>query len=296
MDWNNDGYDDILVGDRNGYVSYFERNSDGSLKAYVRLKSGGAAIDAGYNSAPDFVDWDNDGDLDMLVGSYYNSTIRLYVNTGTISAYKFDGYTDLKIGTYTPKYAGSYPSFYDMNDDGLFDIVIGGISAKFHYFENTGTLGNPDFASDSPLKYGNGNIAKTPTAYSRPEIADWNNDGFPDIISGAASSNDFVYLYLGIPTSTVEENHSGVIVASRLSIGENPVRTNLSASFDLAEAATSDFTVYNVNGRVELTHATNLLERGYNTVTIPNSLPNGTYVLRCTTGNSELAERFVVVR
>ncbi len=51
-----------------------------------------------------------------------------------------------------------------------------------------------------------------------------------------------------------------------------------------------------MDGRVAMTHTTGSLTAGYNTISLQNDLPNGTYMLHCTAGNRELTERFVVVR
>ncbi|MCK5132362.1 MAG: T9SS type A sorting domain-containing protein [Candidatus Sabulitectum sp.] len=296
MDWNNDGYDDILVGDRNGYINFFERNSNGTLQSGVKLVSNGTVIDVGTSSAPDFVDWDNDGDLDMIVGNDPTAPVRVYMNTGTASAYQFSGYTSFVAGGSTPSIRYSMPTIFDMNGDGLFDVVMGASDKKFHYYENTGTLGNPSFAADSPLEYQSGGQMYTESYCSRPEVAHWDEDGLPDIISGAAGSDDYVYYYMALPGVSTEESSYGIIAPSALFLSENPVSSNLSISINLGEASAASFTIYTMDGRVALLHTTGELNPGHNTVTIPSNLPNGTYMLYCAVGNRELTERFVVVR
>lgn len=295
MDWNADGYKDILVGDRDGYVTFFQRNSNGSLMAGVKLKSNGQLLDIGGNSSPDFVDWDNDGDLDMIIGTYLPAKPRLYFNTGTASSYQFGGYIDYAAAG---RYALSYPSIGDINGDGLFDVVIGTSIKTFLYYENKGTAGHPTFARKVNLLYQNGTKISGPGG-SRPEIADWNSDGLMDIISGydgSGASDDFVYLYLAIPPVAVEENSSDLIASTVFHIIENPVRSNLSIFLHADESTVSDLTIYNMNGRIVLAHGAEELNPGCNTLIIPSSIPNGAYVLRCVTANSESAERFIIAR
>ena len=294
MDWNDDGYVDIIVGDRNGFLNFFERNSDGTLQAGVKLVDSGTVIDVGGNSAPDFADWDNDGDLDIIVGSDATSAVRVYENIGSAASYEFSGYTSFTGGGTVVTHYRSMPSIYDMNDDGLFDVVIGAMDKKFHYYENTGTLGSPSFAADSPLQYEAGGVIYTDHSDSRLDINDWNEDGFPDLMTG--DYDDYVYLYMAYDGVSIEENSSGIVAPSALKLIENPVQSALSVSINLGEQANANFTIYNVDGRVAMTHSAELQSSGFNVVNIPNNLPAGTYLLHCAAGNRELTERFVVLR
>ncbi len=294
MDWNDDGNIDLIVGDRNGFVNFFERNSNGTLQAGVKLQSSGTNIDVGGNSAPDFVDWDNDGDLDMIVGSDATSAVRVYENTGSASSYEFTGYTSFTGGGTVVTHYRSMPSIYDMNADGLFDVVIGAMDKKFHYYENTGSLGNPSFASDNPLEYQAGGDILTDHSDSRLDINDWNEDGFPDLMTG--DYDDYVYLFMAFDGVSVENHSSGLVIPSALKLIENPVLASLSVSINLGEQANADFTIYNIDGRVAMTHSIELQSSGVNIVNIPNNLPAGTYLLHCLSGNRELTERFVVLR
>ena len=294
MDWDDDGDTDLIVGDRNGFITYFQRNSDGTLAAGVKLQSGGTDIDVGANSAPDFVDWDNDGDLDMIVGSDLTSAVRVYENVGSASSYQFNGYADFTAGGSTVTWYRSMPSIYDMNGDGLFDVVMGAQDKKFHYYENTGTLGNPSFAADDPLSYQSGGDVMTDHSDSRLDICDWNEDGHIDLVTG--DYDDYVYLYFAYNSVSTEDSFSGLTVPSALRLNENPVCGALSVNINLGESSNPLFTVYTVDGRVALTYEPGQLNPGSNTVLVPNSLPSGTYLLHCTAGNRTLSERFVVVR
>jgi hypothetical protein len=73
VDWNRDGKKDLIVGGYDGNLWYYEnRGTDANpvFSGYVLLTAGGKTINVGYYSKPEAVDWDNDGWLDLLVGSY----------------------------------------------------------------------------------------------------------------------------------------------------------------------------------------------------------------------------------
>jgi len=72
VDWNRDGKRDLLCGDYNGNVNYWENTGtdvsplfNGSMK----LKAGGSIIDVVYYARLDVADWNNDGVQDLLVGN-----------------------------------------------------------------------------------------------------------------------------------------------------------------------------------------------------------------------------------
>ena len=69
----------------------------------------------------------------------------------------------------------------DVNGDGLFDLVVGN-SFQLMYFKNTGRLTAPELEQGILLKTKSG---QDPFGiYVRPELADWDADGDPDILLG----------------------------------------------------------------------------------------------------------------
>ncbi len=95
------------------------------------------------------VDWDNDGDMDLLLGGY-EGDLYLRKNEGTASKPVFastnirvkagDGFLHVSGGMATPRLA-------DWNKDGLFDLICGGVDGGVYYFQNRGTQGQPIFAA-----------------------------------------------------------------------------------------------------------------------------------------------------
>ena len=82
MDWNGDGTHDLLVGNAVGNIIVFlnggttkePRLTEGSY-----LKIGDALLDAGIRTAPEAADWNEDGLIDLLVGSM-DGRIKIYLN------------------------------------------------------------------------------------------------------------------------------------------------------------------------------------------------------------------------
>jgi hypothetical protein len=72
----------------------------GGLSTPVRLQAGGKPIDiGGYgHAAPCWADIDGDGRNELLVGEFKDGMVRIYKNTGTPTAPRFDAFTRLKAG------------------------------------------------------------------------------------------------------------------------------------------------------------------------------------------------------
>ncbi|OVE76822.1 hypothetical protein BVX97_00400, partial [bacterium E08(2017)] len=71
FDWNGDAKKDLLAGDYNGNVYYYENTNtthDPVLIAGQLLTAGGSIVDVGNHSTPVIVDWNNDGCMDLVVG------------------------------------------------------------------------------------------------------------------------------------------------------------------------------------------------------------------------------------
>jgi FG-GAP-like repeat len=71
VDWNGDGYLDLVVGNFAGTFYLFKGQGKGRfLPEAEEIKAHGQPLSIYYHSDPFVVDWDGDGDLDLLSGSY----------------------------------------------------------------------------------------------------------------------------------------------------------------------------------------------------------------------------------
>ncbi|MBX0333923.1 T9SS type A sorting domain-containing protein [Pontibacter sp. HSC-14F20] len=91
----------------------------------------GQMIDLGENAYPAFADIDGDGLIDLLVGNgrsdrngRFVATLSLYRNTGTLAEPAFTFVTDDYLALSKENMLSLKPSFFDVNQDGVPDLVL----------------------------------------------------------------------------------------------------------------------------------------------------------------------------
>ena len=161
-DYDNDGDLDILLSGynwdgTNNYISAIYRNDSGS---FVDINAG---LFGGYNSSVDWGDYDCDGDLDILLSAYNNTShvSKIYrndngvftdvnagltgVSSGSVSWGDFDNDGDLDILLSGGNQTGRFSQIY-RNDSGLFTDIYAGLvgvssgSADWGDYDNDGDL------------------------------------------------------------------------------------------------------------------------------------------------------------
>jgi len=201
VDWNEDGLKDLIVGEYNGKVRYYQNIGtvgNPSLHFVGYLQASGRDIDCGDYSVPFSQDWNEDGMKDLLVGDS-NGLFYLFINIGTNAAPVFGNFVNINTVTGAPADVGyrSGPNVVDLNDDGLKDLVSGDMVGNIYYFQNNGTNANPALASMVALKTGTADILSTGT--SRVTTVDWEEDGDLDLVVGHYSA--LLYLYKQTPST-----------------------------------------------------------------------------------------------
>lgn len=71
-DWNNDGRNDLIVGQADGSVKLFINNSNRKIPVFgkgVDIQAAGSALSVGSNAAASVVDYNGDGAKDLLLGN-----------------------------------------------------------------------------------------------------------------------------------------------------------------------------------------------------------------------------------
>jgi|ETNmetMinimDraft_30_1059905.scaffolds.fasta_scaffold04470_2 hypothetical protein len=158
-DWDGDGLKDLFIGNYGYYeYSYYENYFLNSVY-YSRIayyKNTGTSQNpilqlwdddfAGLGSLlttgliPAFDDIDGDVNADMLVGNSEGKIIYVRYNK-TDDAFEIidESYLNIDVGEY------SAPQLFDLNKDGLKDMIVGEKGGNINYYQNFGSTGNPDF-------------------------------------------------------------------------------------------------------------------------------------------------------
>ncbi|MCG8471536.1 MAG: FG-GAP-like repeat-containing protein, partial [Desulfobacterales bacterium] len=141
---------------------------------------GGGDINGGFTIRPSLMDFDRDGDLDLYLSDH--TKIRFYENKGTSTSPSFvDRSHDAKNLFSNITGPGHISQgFYDVDRDGLTDLILGNWTGGLYYYENRGTQQNPQYAS----YYWNPADARV-SGHAAPTAADLNGNGRAEIYIGA---------------------------------------------------------------------------------------------------------------
>jgi len=156
-----------------------------------------------FNVGPPFInkpdpaagDLDNDGDPDLLIGAG-DGRIYYYVNqaaAGRTASFQLSSDVLLRSSNGAPiiVFNDASPDLFDYDSDGDLDLFIGNGLGRIYYYENVGTATNFSFELRSE-RFGDikisSNIGPTDTLVNvYPTMADYNRDGFADLIVGGPS-------------------------------------------------------------------------------------------------------------
>ncbi|MDX2359798.1 MAG: T9SS type A sorting domain-containing protein [Crocinitomicaceae bacterium] len=159
FDFDEDGLEDMIVAnffrykpilDKGSTIAWYKNTGTAVDPEYTFIDNDflGLASEAyGLRSIPAFGDLDNDGDDDLLLG-VENGTLVYYENTSTGSGAVFStasiNYQD-NTGTTISAGGFCHPQLFDLNNDGLLDLILGRRDGEIMYYENIGTLSIPSF-------------------------------------------------------------------------------------------------------------------------------------------------------
>jgi hypothetical protein len=270
---------DIIVGDRNGYVNYFRRTSDSpiTLTQMPKVSCDGVMINVGSNSAPVVVDWDEDGDLDMLLGNESPGNVRVYLNDNGDSAPIFNTYSLIQNGSTAVAHYRNCPQVADMDGDGLKDLLCGANDNNVYYYQNQGTNEAPVFNGYASIAY----------KYSgmRLWVDDWNQDGLPDMLT--SDYNGFVWMWIqNDPTGL--QGSSASTPGRSVTAAENPFQGSVLITGSGFGDATLQ--VFDISGRT-------VLREPFQGSLLWNAQdsPQGTYLVRVSDSSGSAVLRLVKI-
>jgi hypothetical protein len=203
-DVDGDGDKDIIIGSK-GFIQNGYQTS-----AFVWLKNNGTHFQyetgdwLGFSfwrklhMQPDFADLNADGKPDLIV--HYqpspaspNYTLQVLFNLATGNQpWRFDTSAAQTLTTINNITSNDSPLFYDVDADGLPDLLLGKNIGRIQYYRNTGTANNPIFTLTSPT-FGLIDYSENFGYTLSPAIADFNGDGIDDLIT--TDSRGFIAFY-----------------------------------------------------------------------------------------------------
>lgn len=193
VDIDADGDEDLFVGSFDGTMAFFENRGAVPTPNYVLQNPTFGNIDVGLAAAPNFADLDHDHDYDLAVGSE-QGRITFFENTGNRNAPHFASKLFIEPG---PEVSDSSPVLFDMNADGIADLLAGQRNGRILHYQGTGALGGMDFVLVS-----NEFAGLRAGAASTPALV--NLDGFHMMLGEEAGG---LSLYRARPMGAVHEPH-----------------------------------------------------------------------------------------
>ena len=247
-DLDDDGDQDMLA--RQGYGSYVYYENTGSVTS-PDFSSTPIMNPFGLSQGdplgfPTIADFDNDGDLDIMQGSYYG-VFRYFENTGSASLPEFAPFIENPFGL-EPTFYYAFVDAADLDDDGDLDLLSGEYYGNLKYFENIGNSTSPAFAPQVLNPYGL-NIV---TMLAFPEIVDLDNDGDLDVLVGEYYGN-FKYFQ---NTGSASNPSFGTPIQNPFGLGQS-YEIGYPASVDLDDDGDMDLMVTDYYG--EYTYYENLI-------------------------------------
>jgi hypothetical protein len=182
-DMDNDGDKDLVIGEREGFLFYFENTGgSGNPVSFGTPLTGWQGIDVTINAAPDIVDLNRDGKPDLVIGDR-NGFFYYFENIGTPSEPAFAAVaTNSFLGNVTTELPQSTsgnaaPYFLDFGDSFLLfaGTDVGPVQV---YTDIDGNLEG----TFSQLYSNFGNVMEGDR--SKPALADLNEDGYFDLLVG----------------------------------------------------------------------------------------------------------------
>ncbi len=280
VDVNNDQVRDLLVSPNSNTCSisdkslWWYKNTNTDDSAYFAFQQvnflQNDMVEVGEGAYPAFVDFNNDGLMDVIIGNYgypntgcvYTSKMTALKNIGTPTQPKFELFSKDFASMGALNLQNLVPTFGDLDNDGDVDMVVGASDGRMYYYQNTAAAGLPANYTLNPTFFSGMLFGQ----FCAPQLFDINRDNKLDLVIGR--SNGKLNYYKNIGSSN---NPQFSVDSANYNFGNiNVTSINVSNGFSYP-------CVFEYNGHYEM-FVGSASGRIYRFTDIDNNL-NGTFTL-----------------
>lgn len=250
-DLDNDGDLDILIGEKEGTLLYAENIAGaGNPMEFADIEFNWQGIDVGKNSAPQLVDINRDGALDLVIGER-TGNVNYLPNQGTAEAPSFHPNPDEapnnfffgKINTIIPSTAVglSDPLVVDFGDE--FNVFVGSLSGELRRYGNVDGEADTEFTLIDN-EFGDFYVG----VQTASAILDIDNDGDLEMFVGNARG--------GLTAFQTNLSTSGMVPVStitntnQVSLSPNPTTDFIQIEWTNPSQEALDYAVFDTFGRL----------------------------------------------
>ena len=189
---------DLVVGHSKQLITVHK--NIGSIQRPIFEEDGSTIeVQAGCDGRFDLADWDEDGKLDLVTGSF-DGIVQWHRNTSSRNKLEFskgEPFCDIRIAY------NSHPRLLDFDGDRQLDMLLGLNWGSVTLYRHAANASGPGLASGQQLKWSDGknlSIRELNGDDTTPELADWDGDGVRDLISGGKNGQLFWMKGIGFPS------------------------------------------------------------------------------------------------
>ncbi|TAE87187.1 MAG: T9SS C-terminal target domain-containing protein [Bacteroidetes bacterium] len=306
-DLNNDGKPDLMIGESNGNIAYFENTTQGDKVSFNLINRNGFNILTGNSVTPQLVDLDKDGLLDIVCGKT-DGFVQFYKNTGSKSSPQFSdtptidslGGIDARevftaIGR-TPQIeinGYSAPHVVDVDGDGVYEMILGSNTGRIYVYTDVNANSGAIFRLlDSPFV----DVGKADKAYNkrfgnRTTIASGFLDGdtLADLMIGNISGG---LIFLGSKPNLVSGIQHIYNDPQALSLFPNPANNEVRLLLNRTTQHPVTYQVVDLLGKVVASGTMSQYDVEKTITT--DGINNGLYIVHVRTKEWQSAQRLII--
>lgn len=181
-DWDGDGDWDLVLGSTDGRIRLYLNTTlyQGHFVEDSYANNNLETIDVGSESYPTVVDWDGDGNLDLIVGNQAGQ-VRYYENDGSNNFVQDTSFGPVNVPPSMLNPPSAAPTVLNFDTDGDLDLFVGTDTGQFFSYYNNG--------SNSFLNVTPGGFLDTNG--TGKQFVNLDNDADLDIVSGGGPQLEY---------------------------------------------------------------------------------------------------------